>query len=130
MKRYLQTEKDAYTVLGVPQQCDVYAKLAEYEMLTQAFVDSVAICYSPVHVRREWEDVVCQPEFITEQLTSGCFGQQHSVRQQCDRWQKTLFARDIALSRICRTSLYFLEQIINEFGIQQKGIQQCSLAIN
>lgn len=106
----------------MPQRCDLYAKLDEYEILTQSLMDNIAICYDPTYTRKKWEDVLCQPEFISEQLTSGCFGRQYSIRQQCEKWQKTLFSRDLALSRICRTSLYFLEQIINEFGIQQKGI--------
>ena len=92
-------------------------------MLTQQFIDGVAVCYNPSYASKPWEDIICQPEFIAELLTAGCFGQQHSVRRRCDEWQKTLFARDLALARICRTSLYFLEQVISEFGIQRRGIQ-------
>lgn len=75
IKHYLQEQGEAYTVLGVPQQCDVFARLEEYEILTQTFVDNIAVCYNPTHIRREWKDVICQSEFITEQLMSGCFGQ-------------------------------------------------------
>ena len=59
IKHYLQEKGETYTVLGVPQQCDVFARLKEYEILTQTFVDNIAICYDPTHIRGEWRDVIC-----------------------------------------------------------------------